>query len=244
MYSVNLFGFIFNNPIGSIDLLGRLPIIDPNHFSPFTFTGFQKVSGLHASTGTVAQAKHSYYDSLGNSKPMLGEEMECMVCVNGKFIEGRKFPQIEWYKGSLWIEYDAVSNLDSRNLLYDMKGNVVASNQKYTIAEHELRHLDNYVEAIRSSVSLINNAGGECIPSKCSAFMKEYINARLQEYEWRRNRKNVLLHHEDYPKNSPFFTRPSIEGVAAAQEYENERRVKADSAFRQFQSCMSEYIQK
>ena len=235
---INLFGFVENNPIVSVDMLGNEILVPPERFSPFLFLGFRPINGLIQQTQTLAQARHRYSDEFGNAYPTLGEQEDCTACINGKEVKGKKFQKIEKYKVEIWVDYDRSADLESNVVSYNLNGQVGAMLQRYTIVEHELKHLDNYVQMIKMSLALINNAGSECIPSECSQFLKSYIQERLIEYSRRQDMQNMKIHYDDYPLSY----RPSIINVKWAVDAVNEKHKAAEQMLKHLNACKNRYF--
>ena len=235
---INLFGFVENNPIVSVDMLGNEILVPPERFSPFLFLGFRPINGLIQQTQTLAQARHRYSDEFGNAYPTLGEQEDCTACINGKEVKGKKFQKIEKYKVEIWVDYDRSADLESNVVSYNLNGQVGAMLQRYTIVEHELKHLDNYVQMIKMSLALINNAGSECIPSECSQFLKSYIQERLIEYSRRQDMQNMKIHYDDYPLSY----RPSIINVKRAVDAVNEKHKAAEQMLKHLNACKNRYF--
>ena len=235
---INLFGFVENNPIVNVDMLGNEILVPPERFSPFLFLGFRPINGLIQQTQTLAQARHRYSDEFGNAYPTLGEQEDCSACINGKEVKGKKFQKIEKYKVEIWVDYDRSADLESNVVSYNLNGQVGAMLQRYTIVEHELKHLDNYVQMIKMSLALINNAGSECIPSECSQFLKSYIQERLIEYSRRQDMQNMKIHYDDYPLSY----RPSIINVKRAVDAVNEKHKAAEQMLKHLNACKNRYF--
>ena len=235
---INLFGFVENNPIVNVDMLGNEILVPPERFSPFLFLGFRPINGLIQQTQTLAQARHRYSDEFGNAYPTLGEQEDCTACINGKEVKGKKFQKIEKYKVEIWVDYDRSADLESNVVSYNLNGQVGAMLQRYTIVEHELKHLDNYVQMIKMSLALINNAGSECIPSECSQFLKSYIQERLIEYSRRQDMQNMKIHYDDYPLSY----RPSIINVKRAVDAVNEKHKAAEQMLKHLNACKNRYF--
>ena len=227
-----------NNPIVSVDMLGNEILVPPERFSPFLFLGFRPINGLIQQTQTLAQARHRYSDEFGNAYPTLGEQEDCTACINGKEVKGKKFQKIEKYKVEIWVDYDRSADLESNVVSYNLNGQVGARLQRYTIVEHELKHLDNYVQMIKMSLALINNAGSECITSECSQFLKSYIQERLIEYSRRQDMQNMKIHYDDYPLSY----RPSIINVKRAVDAVNEKHKAAEQMLKHLNACKNRYF--